>query len=396
MDSDGFNGVVERLLSAADGTEDETAAVLGDLDGDVVARAVLGEIAARAALFEGATAPVTVQFDVGTPDGRLDYLVTVGDGPARCERGRLREPWVLVRQDLTDLLRSVYGPAGAVQGGTLEVTVRDEDPPGSTGEFGYEDRHQAVRAAHQLTKACSARPVDLDLLAVRFRSDKWGGHWYTPHYERHFGARRDQRVKLLEIGVGGYHAPDVGGASLLMWKHYFRRGLVYGLDVFDKSALDEPRKLTVRGDQSDPEFLNALAKRIGPLDIVIDDGSHRSSDVITSFRTLFPHLRPGGLYVIEDLQTSYWPGWNGGRTHPDDEGTSVGHLKTVVDGLHHMERPGEPSATDRTVTAIHLYPGVAFVEKGINSDRPAPAWIRRDVDPAVWMADPSALSTEEK
>jgi demethylmacrocin O-methyltransferase len=163
-----------------------------------------------------------------------------------------------------------------------------------------------------------------------------------------------------------------------MWKHYFPRGLVYGLDIADKSPLDEPRVRTIRGDQSDPEFLAALADRVGPLDIVVDDGSHVSAHIITSFTTLFPKLPVGGLYVIEDLQTSYWPSWNGNRHDLNDPNTTMGFLKTLMDDLHRPERV-EPAGTPigvPGVTAVHLYRNIAFVEKGIDQEQPGPAWLR--------------------
>ena len=90
-----------------------------------------------------------------------------------------------------------------------------------------------------------------------------------------------------------------------MWKHYFRRGLIYGLDIFDKTALSEDRMRVLQGDQGDRQFLDAMARQFGTFDIVIDDGSHMSHHVITSFNALFPLLRPGGLYVVEDLSCLY-------------------------------------------------------------------------------------------
>ena len=51
----------------------------------------------------------------------------------------------------------------------------------------------------------------------------------------------DQAVKVLEIGIGGYDAPDAGGESLRMWKHYFRRGLIYGMDIYPKPGVAQSR-----------------------------------------------------------------------------------------------------------------------------------------------------------
>lgn len=381
----------ERLLVAADGTFEETAARLAVEDAGAVAEAALAEVAFRAALFDGPASPVAVRFDLEVGGEWLGWTLTFGGRGAN-------EPWVFVRQDLTELVRAVYGPPNARCDATREVTIMDLPGP----EFDRDSltqRHAAGLAAHQVIAAMTPPRADLRALAVRFGSDKWAGHWYAAHYERHFARLRDERVRLLEIGIGGYaddlrggyaddlrdgYADDLGGGSLLIWKHFFPRGLVHGLDVHDKSGLDQPRLRTIRGNQCDAALLAELAGRIGPLDIVIDDGSHLSDDVLAAFHALFPRLRPGGIYVIEDLQTSYWPGWNGNRTG-DDPATSTGFVKSLIDGLHHQERRGHGRPdTDRWVAGLHVYHGIAFIEKGVNADQPAPAWIPREVNPVAY------------
>jgi hypothetical protein len=387
---------VEHLLSIADGTDDDTRARLDESD----AALVLAEVTSRAALFDGPGTPVTVQFDLSTGDGAggkpHGYLVTVGPDGATVTPGWSPDAPARIRQDLTELVRAVFGHPGGDRA-TREVELMEPPPPHTVNpEVATARRRAASLAVHQLLKACSAYYVDLDTLALRFGSDKWADHWYTPHYERHFAPLREQRVRLLEIGVGGYDAPDEGGGSLLMWKYYFRRGLVYGLDIFDKSSLDEARLTTVMGSQSDPARLAEVAEQIGPLDIVIDDGSHLSGDVVTAFTALFPRLRPGGLYVIEDLQTSYWPGWNGGHTALDDPATSLGFLKTLVDSLHHQERPGhQPSDVDRMIGGLHFYHNIAFIEKSVNGEQASASWIPRDIDPMAWMYPPTAEENEK-
>src|SRR5262245_57431873 len=82
---------------------------------------------------------------------------------------------------------------------------------------------------------------DLVSLATRFKTDKWGVHYYAKHYERHLAHLRNRAFNLLEIGVGGYARLDRGGASLRMWKHYFPLARVFGMDIYDKSAIHEPR-----------------------------------------------------------------------------------------------------------------------------------------------------------
>lgn len=396
MTAESDHSFMARLLSVADGTPDDTAARLAGEDPHRVASALLTEIGWRARLFDGPPTPVTVQFDLGVPQGRLEYLLTVDDDGGKVEPGRLDDPLVTVRQDLGELLRAVYGPAGPAHDGTREVHVKNA--PGPAG-FNPDDPWWALSrtvalGAHRVVKACSPYRADLTTLAIRFNADKWGGHWYTPHYERHFEPLRDQRVKILEIGIGGYIAPDAGGASLRMWKHFFRRGLIYGLDIFDKAGLAEPRFQPIRGDQGDPAFLDTLGTDIGPLDIVIDDGSHLSNQVITSFHALFPHVRPGGLYVVEDLQTSYWPGWDGSSESLHEPTTSMGFLKAFVDGIHHRElvrsAPYDPSPADLGIRAVHFYHNVAFIEKGVNGEQAAPPWVSRDRNPMQWLPRPEA------
>ena len=128
---------------------------------------------------------------------------------------------------------------------------------------------------------------------------------------------------MLEIGIRGYDDPASGGASLRMWQRYFRRGLVHGLDIADKSRVRGPRIRTVRGDQGDPALLADLAERLGPLDIVIDDGSHENEHVRTSFRTLLPHVRDGGTPAIVPREATAWKNWRKEVTGTADHGTPV-------------------------------------------------------------------------
>jgi hypothetical protein len=174
---------------------------------------------------------------------------------------------------------------------------------------------------------------------------------YTPYYEAHIGALRRRPLRLLEIGVGGYGAgPQSGGASLRMWRTWMPRAQVVGIDITPRD-FDEPRIATETGDQADVSFLADLSLRRGPFDIVIDDGSHRSADIITSFHTLWPLLRPDGFYVIEDLSTSYMAEYGGGP--PGTSGTSVEMIKELVDA----------PTTGGDVAAIHVYPHIAFIRK---------------------------------
>jgi hypothetical protein len=217
-----------------------------------------------------------------------------------------------------------------------------------------------------------AEPWDLRALAMVHGTDKWGVHWYASHYDRHLRARRSDVRRVLELGVGGYDRPDAGGASLRMWKDYFPEATVVGVDLHDKSALCEERILTVRGDQSDLEFLARVGRTHGPFDLVVDDGSHHSADVIGSFATLFPFVVDDGTYAIEDLQAGYWPEFGGSSTDTSSPTTSVGFVKSLVDALNFRERLTEgyePTYADEHVVAVHCFHNLVLVVKGANDER---------------------------
>lgn len=214
------------------------------------------------------------------------------------------------------------------------------------------------------------RGMNLSELATEFKCDKWGSHYYTPHYKRHLGHLKMERFTLLEIGIGGYARQRQGGASLKMWKIFFPRAQIFGLDVEDKSFVDRNRIRTYRGSQADADLLRQIADDADRLEVVIDDGSHRPEHVRASFSVLFPLLNDGGIYAIEDTQTSYWPEFGGSEDrHAAD--TTMALVKDLLDGLNYEEfvdESYEPTYTDLNVRAIHAYHNLIIIEKGSNAE----------------------------
>jgi demethylmacrocin O-methyltransferase len=208
---------------------------------------------------------------------------------------------------------------------------------------------------------------NLTLLGILMGTDKaWWGHYYTPHYAVHFRKFKYKKINLLEIGVGGHDDPNKGGNSLRMWKYYFPFGRIFGIDIFDKSAIEEWRIKTFKGSQIDEAFLQKTINTIGGVDIIVDDGSHINEHVVKSFKLLFPLLKDGGIYVIEDVQTAYWPDYGGGGGD-----SSVSFFKSLTDGLNYREylMPDyEPSYFDRKITAMHFYHNLIFIKKGNNDE----------------------------
>ena len=165
-------------------------------------------------------------------------------------------------------------------------------------------------------------------------TDKYRVHGYMPLYDREIGYfRNKKKFKLLEIGVRT-------GVSLQLWQEAFPKGAIYGID---KSKINLQGFNIFVGRQEDSDFLNREVSPAGPFDVVIDDGSHRPKDQLTSFKTLWPHVNHGGVYVIEDLHHNF-----SGKS-----GVMADYLKKMVDDIY----------IDPTVTSINFYYNIVFVRK---------------------------------
>lgn len=207
---------------------------------------------------------------------------------------------------------------------------------------------------------------DLNFLALLYKTDKFGNHFYTPHYMFHFKPWKNKRFNFLEIGVGGYDDPQQGGGSLRMWKRYFSKAKIFSLDIFDKSQLQESRITIYRASQVDFNRLDEIINSIGEIEIVIDDGSHINEHIIQTFEFLFPKLKSGGIYVVEDTQTSYWPEYGGSSDNFDSDKTAVGYFKKKVDGLNYTEFKDcdfSPSYFEKNISSIHFYHNLIFIYK---------------------------------
>ncbi|MUN36169.1 class I SAM-dependent methyltransferase [Actinomadura litoris] len=362
----------ELLILAAGGREAELLAAIEDVGAKAVSSLAVEELVFRCRLPSNKT-HVHIQLDLLHGGERFTHTVGVRAGePVTLHEGELDTAVYLLEFELAELVRGLYGPLRERRAGTHRSRLLVERP---TAKALYDgplrgDWYSVGRAVDTVLSGCSAGPSDLGELSVRHGTDKWGTwHWYTPHYERHLRALRGEPVRLLEIGIGGYDDPDLGGWSLKMWKAYFPRGLMTGLDVHAKHGLDEPRLRTVKGDQNDPDFLRAFGEEHGPFDVIVDDGSHVNEHIRTSFEALFSYVRPGGFYIIEDIWTAYCAKFGGDEGPVSPPTTSIGMLQALLDKLHYQERAGdEGDDIARSVVGVHVYHNIAFIEKGHNAE----------------------------
>ena len=134
-------------------------------------------------------------------------------------------------------------------------------------------------------------------------------------YEDYFFPFKNKKINILEIGV-------YEGKSLMIWKDYFLKANIIGVDLLSYNFKIK-RIFTFQGDQTDTKFLLDLIKKFKKFDIIIDDGSHVSKHIIKTFNFLFDYLVDGGLYIAEDLQTSYFPRFGGSRLNLSKKNTSL-------------------------------------------------------------------------
>jgi hypothetical protein len=209
----------------------------------------------------------------------------------------------------------------------------------------------------------AGRPGELDLIGLKFGTDKSSVfHDYLSIYERFFCYRRNDQLKILEIGV-------LNGASLKVWEEYFPNSRIIGADIDERTRRFAGGRVEIEIiDQSNLEDLVRLGLRHGPFDIIIEDGSHVWDHQITTLRTMFPFVRDGGFYVVEDLETNYGSYVNNYRGRATF--SCVEYLKRLVDyrvADSYLDITAEEDAFLRTygrsVSAITFVKHLCLLEK---------------------------------
>ncbi len=182
---------------------------------------------------------------------------------------------------------------------------------------------------------------------------------YFDVYEREFTRFRASPISFLEIGV-------FKGGSIPMWKKYFHDDArLTFLDIDPDCARHADPGTTVEiGNQADADTLARLAATHGPFDLILDDGSHVNAHQIASFNALWPHIAEGGLYVVEDCHTSYWPGFGGGYRN---EASFIEFAKRKLDAMHSWYTdqddlfPFDPIAEQ--LHSVRFYDSITVFEK---------------------------------
>ncbi len=164
----------------------------------------------------------------------------------------------------------------------------------------------------------------LDDLAIKHKADKSSlYHNFAVKYDNLLDTSRESFTSILEIGVAK-------GQSIKMWADYFPHATIHGVDILPASKVCEaysPRIKFHLTDQSNAAQLKNL-EQFSPFDLIIDDGNHFWKEQILSFQTLFPFVRKGGVYIVEDTCTSYWP------EYKNNPVSCVDYFKGLVDEVN--------------------------------------------------------------
>lgn len=213
---------------------------------------------------------------------------------------------------------------------------------------------------------------ELQLLGNKHGTDKgdihhtFAGRTYLDIYERYLSHLKDKPINFLEIGVRD-------GSSHRMWSDFFSDdSQIYGIDIDPRCKQSEKKNVKIFiGSQSSPEIIEEVATHAGGLfDAIIDDGSHINELTIKSFDLLFPYLKSGGVYIIEDLACSYleeqlasdivvggWPGMQ------YNEGVEfVNRRKDIDEFFLQLIKKIDIGNTD-LYDWVHFYSKIAIIKK---------------------------------
>lgn len=185
-------------------------------------------------------------------------------------------------------------------------------------------KHEEVFSPVQLNIPDVVINSELDNLAIKYKSDKSSRyHNYAVKYDKILSSFRFSFSSVLEIGVAQ-------GQSIRMWVDYFTNATIHGADISKASEICEKYSNRIKFhllDQRDEAQLKNM-EQFSPFDLVIDDGNHFWMEQILTFQTLFPYVRKGGIYIIEDTSTSYW------KEYKNNPISTVEYFKNLIDEVN--------------------------------------------------------------
>lgn len=183
----------------------------------------------------------------------------------------------------------------------------------------------------------------------------WKWEHYLEIYHRHLNRFCGREVHILEIGI-------YSGGSLEMWREYFGPDCyVYGVDIEEACRVyEDARTKILIGDQGDRVFWQFVREQVPRIDILIDDGGHRTEQQIATLEEMLPHLQPGGVYLCEDILGSPLNQFNAYVSGLMAQFNQF-NFGLLADTSQGVVWPATPWQTE--IEAAHFYPYVTVIEK---------------------------------
>lgn len=209
----------------------------------------------------------------------------------------------------------------------------------------------SVAPPHSTAGPSDANPLEAYFDGVTEGPGIWKWRHYFDIYHRHLGRFVGQKPVVVEIGV-------YSGGSMTMWHSYFGAGThLHGIDIEPACRAYATPDTTIHiGDQADATFWREFRRQVPQIDVLIDDGGHEPEQQMATVEAMLPHLRPGGVYICEDV------------TRRDNRFSKFTHA--LMDGLHAYtptcDRTGNVSPASlfqASIHSLHVYPFVVVIEK---------------------------------
>lgn len=242
--------------------------------------------------------------------------------------------------------------------GDVLNTIQSEFPQLQIPVFENLDKFLAFEYVNILHKELLDNPLYKILEAQHFQYETDKRLQYLDIYDRYFSKFRGTDLVFLEIGV-------YKGGSLKLWKEYFgNKAKIIGIDINPdcKKYRDEQIEIEI-GMQESKYFWDYIKRKYPHVDIVLDDGGHTMKQQISTLTEMFPHLDNNGVYMCEDVFTSYWNQWGGGYKN---ESTFIEFVKNMIDHMNLKFAPTEPFWINHyveNVKSICFHQGIVVIEK---------------------------------
>lgn len=176
---------------------------------------------------------------------------------------------------------------------------------------------------------------------------------YFHVYDRLFSRYVDQEFTFVEVGV-------FNGGSLFMWRDFFGpKARIIGIDLNPVAKKWEDHGFEIFiGSQQNPAFWKDVFEKVGPVDVLLDDGGHTFEQQIVTCHCAMPHIKDGGLLVVEDTHTSYMENFGGPNPL-----SFVSYAKNIVDGINHRFSAFEKDhKTERVISSVQFFESIVSFE----------------------------------